>query len=70
MNLYKNNQNYKPSLIKDEKSIWNKEETSALFILKLSNFWLYKDEIVGRIAVMINHKEAKRTRHRKVDSGG
>ena len=30
MELYKNNQNYVPSLINDEKNIWNPKENPAL----------------------------------------
>ena len=70
MNLYKNNQNYVPSLIKDEKSIWNKEENPALAYSEAKQFLAYKDdEIVGRIAVMINHKEAQELGIEKVRFG-
>ena len=69
MNLYKNNQNYVPSLIKDEKSIWNKEENPALAYSEAKQFLAYKDdEIVGRIAVMINHKEAQDRKSTRLNS--
>ncbi len=43
MNLYKNNQNYVPSLIKDEqKAFGTKKKIPLLPIPKLSNFWLIK----------------------------
>ena len=42
MNLYKNNQNYVPSLIKDEKNIWNKEEKSPLAYSEAKQFLAYK----------------------------
>ncbi|HMU07863.1 MAG TPA: GNAT family N-acetyltransferase, partial [Kaistella sp.] len=60
MELYKNNKNYVPPLINDEKNIWNPNENAALKYSEAKQFLAYKDgKIVGRIAVMINHKEEK-----------
>ena len=58
MELYKNNQNYLPPLIKDEKNIWDPKENGALQHSEAKQFLAYKDDkIVGRIALMLNHKE-------------
>ena len=60
MNLYKIIKIMYHLLIKDEKSIWNKEENPALAYSEAKQFLAYRDnEIVGRIAVMINHKKHK-----------
>ena len=70
MNLYKNNKNYVPSLIRDEKNIWNPKENPALAYSEAKQFLAYKEgKIVGRIAVMINHKEAKELGIKKVRFG-
>jgi hypothetical protein len=70
MELYKNNQNFVPSLINDEKNIWNPKENPALAYSEAKQFLAYKnDKIVGRIAVMINHKEAKELGIEKVRFG-
>lgn len=60
MELYKNNENYVPSLINEEKNIWNPAENPALSYSEAKQFLAYKNgKIVGRIAIMINHKEEK-----------
>lgn len=60
MDLYKNNKNFVPALINDEKQIWDSKENPALQYSEAKQFLAYKDgKIAGRIAVMINHKEAK-----------
>ena len=60
MDLYKGNPNYVPSLINEEKNIWNANENPALKYSVAKQFLAYKnDKIVGRIAVMINNKEAQ-----------
>ena len=60
MELYKNNKNYVPPLINDEKNIWNPKENAALNYSEAKQFLAYKDgKMVGRIAVIINHKEEK-----------
>ena len=70
MELYKGNPYYVPPLINEEKSIWVKEENPALQYSEAAQFLAYKGEnIVGRIAVMINHKEEKELNIRKVRFG-
>lgn len=70
MELYKGNPYYVPPLINEEKSIWMKEENPALQYSEAVQFLAYKGEnIVGRIAVMINHKEEKELGIRKVRFG-
>ena len=70
MELYKNNQNYVPSLINDEKNIWNPKENPALAYSEAKQFLAYKNnKLVGRIAVMINYKEAKELGIEKVRFG-
>ena len=70
MELYKENLYYVPPLINEEKSIWVKEENPALQSSEAAQFLAYKGKnIVGRIAVMINHKEEKELSIRKVRFG-
>ena len=70
MELYKGNPYYVPPLINEEKSIWVKEENPALQYSEAAQFLANKGEnIVGRIAVMINHKEEKELGIRKVRFG-
>ena len=70
MELYKGNPYYVTPLINEEKSIWVKEENPALQYSEAAQFLAYKGEnIVGRIAVMINHKEEKELGIRKVRFG-
>lgn len=70
MELYKNNPNFVPSLINDEKQIWNPKENPALQYSEAKQFLAYKnDKIVGRIAVIINHKEEKELGISKVRFG-
>ena len=70
MELYKGNPYYVPPLINEEKSIWMKEKNPALQYSEAAQFLAYKGEnIVGRIAVMINHKEEKELGIRKVRFG-
>ena len=70
MELYKGNPYYVPPLINEEKSIWMKEENPALQYSEAAQFLAYKGEnIVGRIAVMINYKEEKELGIRKVRFG-
>ena len=70
MELYKGNPYYVPPLINEEKSIWVKEENPALQYSEAAHFLAYKGKnIVGRIAVMINHKEEKDLGIRKVRFG-
>lgn len=70
MNLYKDNENYVPPLINDEKQIWDSKENPALQYSEAKQFLAYKDgKIAGRIAVMINHKEADELGIKKVRFG-
>lgn len=70
MDLYKNNPNYVPSLINEEKNIWNKKENPALHYSLAKQFLAYKNgKIAGRIAVIINQKEKKELGIRKVRFG-
>ena len=56
--LYKNNPYYVPPMLKEEKSIWIKDENPALDYSEATQFLAYRgNKVVGRIAVMINHKE-------------
>ncbi len=70
MDLYKNNPYYVPSFINDEINIWNPAENPAMQYSEAKQFLAFKDnQIVGRIAVMINHKEEKELGIRKVRFG-
>lgn len=70
MELYKNNENYVPSLINEEKNIWNPAENPALSYSEAKQFLAYKNgKIAGRIALMINHKEEKELGISKVRFG-
>jgi len=56
--LYKNNKNYVPPLMSEEKQVWNPKENPALSYSQSELFLAYENgQIVGRIAVIINHKE-------------
>ncbi|AQX11150.1 GTP cyclohydrolase [Elizabethkingia meningoseptica] len=70
MTLYKNNPNFVPPLINDEKQIWDPKENPALAYSEAELYLAYKDnQIVGRIAVMINHKEGQELEIHKVRFG-
>ncbi len=70
MNLYKNNPYYVPSLINDEIKIWSTKENPALQYSEAKQFLAYKNsKVVGRIALMINHKEERELGIRKVRFG-
>jgi hypothetical protein len=70
MDLYKNNPYYVPSFIKDELNVWNSQENPALQYSEAKQFLAFKNsKIVGRIAVIINHKEEKELGIRKVRFG-
>jgi len=70
MDLYKNNPYYVPSFVKDELNVWNSQENPALQYSEAKQFLAWKDKkIVGRIAVIINHKEEKELGIRKVRFG-
>ncbi|WP_394666842.1 GNAT family N-acetyltransferase [uncultured Chryseobacterium sp.] len=70
MDLYKNNPYYVPSLINDEIKIWSPKENPALQYSEAKQFLAYKNsKVVGRIALMINHKEERELGIRKVRFG-
>lgn len=70
MSLYRDNPNYVPPLINDEKNVWNPKENPALAYSQAWQYLAYKDnKIVGRIALMINHKEAEELGVRKLRFG-
>lgn len=70
MDLYRNNPNFVPSLIQDEKSIWDPAQNPALAYAEAKQFIALKNgKVVGRIAVMINHKERKELGVEKVRFG-
>ncbi|MDO4763045.1 MAG: GNAT family N-acetyltransferase [Flavobacteriaceae bacterium] len=68
--LYKDNPNYVPPMIKEEKNIWLKGENPALEYSEAEQFLAYRGgQVVGRIAVMINHKEEQELGIKKVRFG-
>ena len=70
MKLYKDNPYFVPPLINDEKNIWNANENPALQYSEAKQFLALKNnEVVGRVAVMINHKEARELGVSKVRFG-
>jgi GNAT superfamily N-acetyltransferase len=70
MELYKNDKNYVPPLISDEKNIWNPNENPALNYSEAKQFLAYQDrKVVGRIAVIVNHKEGKELGIKKIRFG-
>lgn len=70
MHLYKGNPYFVPPLIKEEKNIWDKKENPALAYSEYQLFIAKKgNEIVGRIALMINHKEEQELGIKKVRFG-
>ncbi|WP_292009036.1 GNAT family N-acetyltransferase [Chryseobacterium sp.] len=70
MDLYQNNPYFVPSFINDEINIWNSVENPALQYSEAKQFLAVKDnKTVGRIAVMINHKEEKELGIKKVRFG-
>ena len=70
LDLYKDNPYFVPSLIKDEREIWDKEKNPIYKSAEAKQFLAYKNnEIVGRIAVMINHLETEVIHEKKVRFG-
>nr|WP_314496758.1 GTP cyclohydrolase [uncultured Chryseobacterium sp.] len=70
MDLYRNSPYYVPSFIKDELNVWNPQENPALQYSEAKQYLALKDQkVVGRIAVIINHKEEKELGIRKVRFG-
>jgi hypothetical protein len=70
MELYKNNENYVPPLINDERNIWNPLENPALNYCRVKKILAYKDKkLVGRIAVIFNTQEDDELGPKKVRFG-
>lgn len=70
MELYKNNPYYVPSFINDEIKVWDSKENPALQYSEAKQFLAKKNnQIVGRIAVIINHKEETEIGGKKVRFG-
>jgi len=70
MELYKNNKNYVPPLIKEEINVWNPAENAALTYSEAKKFLVFKNnKVAGRIAVIINRKEAAELNIHKVRFG-
>ncbi|RMZ60356.1 N-acetyltransferase [Chryseobacterium nematophagum] len=70
MDLYKNNPYFVPSFINDEMNVWNPTENPALQYSEAKQFLASKNNtIVGRIALIINHKEEKELDIKKVRFG-
>ena len=70
MELYKNNKNFVPPLIAEEKQICNPRHNPALQYSKARLFLAYRDQkIVGRTAAIINYKEKEELGINKVRFG-
>lgn len=70
MELYKDNPNYVPPMIGEERNIWIKSENPALEYSEAVQYLAYRSgKVVGRVAVMINHKEANELGIHKVRFG-
>lgn len=68
--LYKDNPYYVPPLINDEKNIWNPHENPALAYSEAEQYLALRNgEVVGRIALMVNHKEAEELGIKKLRFG-
>lgn len=70
MDLYKGVSQFVPPLLMDEKQIWNKQENPALNYSEYKLFLAFENhKVVGRIALMINHKEERELGISKVRFG-
>ena len=70
MELYKNNENYVPPLINDEKNIWNPKENPALAYCETKKILAYKNgKIAGRIAIIFNTHDMKELGSNKIRFG-
>ena len=70
MELYKNNKNYVPPLINEEKNVWDPSQNPALAYSDTKKYLALKSgKIVGRIALIINRKEEKELGISKVRFG-
>lgn len=68
--LYKGNEFWVPSLIKDELNTWNSKKNP---VFKNADAWFYlayrNNQIVGRITVIVNHVEVREQKKRKIRFG-
>lgn len=70
MELYKNNKNYVPPLINEEKNVWDPSQNPALDYSDTKKYLAMKSgKVVGRIALIINRKEEKELGISKVRFG-
>lgn len=70
LHLYQDSPYFVPSLIKEELEIWDPAVNTSFEYCESKQFLAYRGkEIVGRIAVIINHKEAKELGIHKVRFG-
>lgn len=70
MELYQHCEFYVPPIINEEKDIWNPTLNPALQYSEAQQFLAFKNsQIVGRIAVIINHKESQELGIHKVRFG-
>lgn len=70
MELYRHCEFYVPPIINEEKDIWNPTLNPALQYSEAQQFLAFKNsQIVGRIAVIINHKESQELGIHKVRFG-
>mgnify|MGYP000645630562 CR=1 FL=1 len=70
MQIYKKHPNFVPPLINEELSIWDQAKNPALKYSEAKKYIAFKEgKAVGRIAVIINHKEAEELSVKKVRFG-
>lgn len=70
MELYKGNPCYVPPMIGEERNIWQKAENPALEYSDAVQYLAYRNgKVVGRVAVIVNHKEARELGIHKVRFG-
>ncbi|HBK31627.1 MAG TPA: hypothetical protein DDZ78_08425, partial [Porphyromonadaceae bacterium] len=70
IDLYEGNEYYVPPLIYDELATLNRAKNPAFDHCEATYFLAYRDnEIVGRIAVMINYKANERWNHKQARFG-
>lgn len=68
--LYKQSPYYVPPLIQDEKNVWDAKENPALAYSEAEQYLAVLDgRVVGRIALIVNHKEAKELGVKKLRFG-
>lgn len=68
--LYKGNEFYVPKFFIDEKNTFNPKKNPAFKFCESAQYLAYKDnEIVGRVAAIINHKANEKWNHKEVRFG-